>query len=475
MLVVSTARDGRGRGPKRFGAGGLLCALALGASMTLWAAPVSVASAASLEPAKAPARPRPPKDFRAASGAQAGFRITRTEVERYGRLLNLAPEQLEAALGIASAYEKTTTELSREVNERTRAFWADYQKKVEEQQKRAEAGGEFKPVEFDRDGLNKLSEMQFAVGEKVADAEVKFMDDLKALLRPEQEAKWVRVERADRRATILRGLGQGMPISSASLDVVSLVDQLKFDAATSAKIEARLEKYEAEIDPPLLRIKEVYEDLVSNEKRFREMQAAQEAGDMKAVAKPMNEFFDAARRLRDVNRRTLRDLVAELNGPEGDRLGDEYRRRAFPMMASFTGRSMSSHLVRCFEAAMKFDDLTDQQRSSLVSMRAAYYRDRRVLMEKMEGEMVVMEDEIKFETMMENPSESPMMKAMKMLQELPPKLEEIDKRVLPAMKAVLNSEQAGRLPAEPTDTGPRFPMGMPGGGGEPGEPGEDQR
>lgn len=386
------------------------------------------------------ADPRPPRDLRAVWGWYSGFRITRTEVERFGRLLNLTQEQLEASKAISKAYDASVAAMCKELAERDRAYYAN--------QERTKA--------VDRAEAERLNQLRFEVGDKVAEAEVKCLNDIRAMLTPEQAAMWPRVERAERRATILRNERARMYLSAVNLDMIEMVDRMKFDPQTMAKIEARLERYEREIDVPVLRLIQHFDDQVrTSAAAIASGRADDEASRRRVSLKQLDDLYVIGTRLGEINRRTLGDLLVELDAASGDRLSAEYRRLAFAAFADgeFPFNRPTSHYVgRCFELALKFDDLSDQQRSSLAEMRAGYFRDRRTTLERRQSDLVAAESQIKFLDAIGDAPYDAIKKSRGIARDLLLSVVEIDVRVLRALRAVLTAEQAQRLPVEPVPT-----------------------
>lgn len=394
--------------------------------------------------------PKPPKTMRAASNQDGVFRITSRSLEKYAKLLQLDADQMEAAKALLAGHTEAVEAKRKDVNAAR-----------EEAMKAAEEDPNF------RERWKTVAEYQRQLGELVAEAEESFLKDLRVMLTPEQAGRWVRVERFDRR-TGYRAVMGNMPVSSTAADLVDMVDKLKLSPEAMAKVEPRLLRYEADLDGLYVKFKEAYEALAADEKKMRQMQqvhndpeAAEKAG------KVFDEFMDVSRRLRDLNRRTAKELQNDLGGRMGDRLMDEFRREMFPMLAQLRmagmggGEGDSRYAGRVLEAALALPELAEgaggagggkdgatDARQSLMSVAERYYRDRRALYDEAERGIIESEDKMTFKAMLADPMGT-MMKPARVMEELTPKLKEIDTRTVNAVKATLTPAQVAKLPPPP--------------------------
>lgn len=80
----------------------------------------------------------------------------------------------------------------------------------------------------------------------------------------------------------------------------------------------------------------------------------------------MTTMNERASDISDLNRKTERSLAAVLSADNARRLRDSFFRRAYPELRA------SSNTARAFETALKFEDLTEDQRNAITAMRQQY-------------------------------------------------------------------------------------------------------
>jgi hypothetical protein len=394
-------------------------------------AAVAVATWAGFHPlssAVAAAQPTAPRSVRAAVNMGGEMRLGQRDLEFYARLLRLTPDQVDAARTLLAGHADTLTA-----------------KRNQLQKMREELAEAQQREEWDRERWQKVLEAEMRLAEDAAAAERAFLDDLKTLLKPDQQEHWPRVERAERRAMSVRLL-RDAPFMATAVDLVRMVDEQTYEESERALIDPILVRYEADLDLLLVRFQRLFDDLLGDEARMRRIM---EEGNIEEMERVVNQIQEIARRIRDLNRRTARE-IAELLPPRlGMRLADTFRTRAFPRLG-FTAVH-ASFAIRAIDQVERFEDLSEDQRRSLIALEETHARERRTIFEAAERTIIEWEDTISFRRIMEDPMGS-MRSMMETIQELPGKLRAVDERTYNSLRAMLTPVQVERLMPMPSET-----------------------
>jgi len=278
-----------------------------------------------------------------------------------------------------------------------------------------------------------MGEYRMRFQEEARKMEQGLLADLRTLLTPEQASRWELVERTRRRE---RTLGQGQ-MSGERVDVIRLTRELELDPALRSSIDEVLAQYELDLDRALVKRNEAYERIRSGFGRMRD-------GDFSEMEDLMNAAREASRRVRDVNERYARQVSGLL--PEDLRASFEKRVRE----AAFPQVYRASRVQRQLDAALEFEDLSDEQRERLGAIRASYLRDSEALNERLARAWREAEDSMEIRQMFRgglNEGE---------LGELRRQRRELDQQFGERLREVLTDEQLDRLPREQEDRGRRF-------------------
>jgi hypothetical protein len=380
------------------------------------------------------------------------FRISPQSIEMYGKLLGMSVDQIEAAKALRQGHVESL------------------QPKLEELNRAREEAREVFRETRDPSVWQGLMEQTESVSEAREKAEKAFLDDMKTLLNPEQAAKWPRIERAQRRESLsMGGLPFGIP--GDRVDLFRLVQRVDLDAEEMAKVDPVLERYEAELDPALARRTQLLDDGMNRMQEF--FQAFQE-GRTEELNRRMNEFRDAMVRIRDVNRRYIREIEAQLSPESAAKVSDEFRREAYPQVYA-----QQRWGLRALEAAMAFEDLNSSQKQSIEAIRESYLRDLSTINER--AEKAVDESSMQafdLNRMMQGGWMGGNNEAMQRLRN---DRRELDDRADKSLRDVLTEDQVARLPARPAlergggDRQRGVGGGMPGGGEQPRRPQQQPR
>ncbi len=368
--------------------------------------------------------------------------ISSQDLEKYAKIVNASPAQLDAMKLLHDGYVAQSSEQR-----------AKMQSLVEKT--RDEFRESRDPAIWQEMG-EKMREMRDAS----AKIDKQFLDDLKSTLDDKQSVLWTRVEMTRRRdQTIGRGF-----ISGENVDIVKLVEQMKLSPEQEKAVAPVLERYETELDPVLSKRNEVFE---ANMGRMQELMQQVMAGNPEEANKRLQEGRDVAVRVRDVNRRFAREIESMLPAEIAPKFAEEFRKESFPRIYR-QGRATQQMI----DAVMKFEDLDATQRKSVEGIAESYTREAAALNKKGEEAQEAMEATMTVSTMMSNfggggggdPAVAEVRTARR----------ELDRKTGDAIKALLTEEQKAKLPAERDRGGPNA-GGMPGNAAPEGQPAPRRR
>ncbi|MBL0927010.1 MAG: hypothetical protein IBJ11_05070 [Phycisphaerales bacterium] len=281
------------------------------------------------------------------------------------RILNLSGEQRAAAESLFKSYN--------EARQRASAKMSAFQRSL----------GEAYPRTWQDERYTKewqaVSADYMAHGQKLRDA---FVEDIKTLLTPEQEGRWPRLERAERRrTTLLTAMAVG-----ARTDLVTLTARVLGSETTPPAVADLLDQYELEVD-------RAHEDMVKAGKEMQEkgealerkMKAGEEMNMLEMISSGQ-EILAAqarsARGLREVNLKYLRKLGEELKPEQREEMEFAYYSdRGFAPEFDVMARG-AVPAASLFERASALPDLTADQRGRLASVRAEFRRESLVVLRR---------------------------------------------------------------------------------------------
>ncbi|MFM9996094.1 MAG: hypothetical protein ACKVU4_09870 [Phycisphaerales bacterium] len=365
------------------------------------------------------------------------FKIARSNLEGYAKLLGLDKDQSDAMLALHEGYTEQYEAL-------TKGFQTDMEKIQEE----------FEDTQDITVFQKQMPKIGAAFGEKMESLEKGFLADLRALLTPQQDEQWPRIERMRLRESALRF----SMISGQGVDLVDVLGDLKIDAAANPDLTDQLGRYELDLDKTLKSFEKWGKD---QQKQFLDDENAFDMSKMNEMMKKVEEMMKEMARLsmaiRDVNRQYARTILPMLAGDTQDRFDQEVKRRSFPRVYK------RSWVTKAVGSAGGFADLSGDQQTQLAELRAAYERElaaandrwAAAITEKEEksgGSMMAM-----MQSMMGGGDASqndPVNEARKARKDL-------DGRYKDKLNALLSGEQQARLPEDKREPRDQMnPMGM---------------
>ncbi|HYF14547.1 MAG TPA: hypothetical protein VD971_05675 [Phycisphaerales bacterium] len=345
-------------------------------------------------------------------------RIRRSALEDYAKLLNLDAEQKETVKTLYDAYASAHQEATEQFRAKTEAV----QEKVRDTQ-------DFSLFQTEMPRLG----VEF--GEQVEKLEDGFYDDIKAILTPEQEERFIRVERHRRRENLLRF---GM-YSGAGVDLIRVASRSGVDLE-SGEFAQLAEQYEVEMDRRLVtyeaQAKAAAEDAKDPAKM---MDMAKQMEMLKKVSEPGKD-------LRDFNRDMARRM-SELMAPEARaKFEAEVNKRSYPRVYR------EPHVVKQVNAALEFNDLEPSQREQVAALKEQYVREAAPLNAAWADATRTAEDDAggSIQLMIAGFSGQGQNEDVKKAREA---RSELDKRTAKRLEEILSASQRERLPAKKPDGG----------------------
>lgn len=345
--------------------------------------------------------------------------ITRKGVNAYTKILSLDETQKEAALDLMKGNRAALKELQKEMEAKSNSL----------QEKMRESG----------DMQAMMKEMPNIAKEAMSKArtiEKSFFDDLKALLTPEQEAKFPLVEYHRRRETWLRvGIRSGQGV-----DLVEALDKNKIDPKSNPELNEAVNTYIENVDKLLKPVEGMLEEAMT--KMFEKMGK----GDFMTMADAFVPMDEQAKKIRDLNRDSARKILPLLKEKDRAAVDLEIKRRSFPRVYK------ESNPERALAAAMNFEDATKDQKESIKTLQDSYKRDAEVANDKWAAALEEKEEKkggkIKMTMSMwqdQGGGEDDAAKAKKVR-------EELDTATMDKLKAILKEDQRSKLPADKKDS-----------------------
>lgn len=343
--------------------------------------------------------------------------ITRKGVNAYTKILSLDETQKDAAFDLMKGNRAALKELQKEMEAKSNAL----------QEKMREAG-DFQLMAKEMPAIAKEAM------NKARSIEKSFFEDLKALLTPEQEAKFNLVEYHRRRETWLRiGLRSGQGV-----DLIEALEKNKIDPKSNPELNEAVNAYMENVDKLLRPVEGLLDEAMT--KMFDKMGK----GDFMTMADAFVPMDDQAKKIRDLNRDAARKMLPLLSEKDRAAVDLDIKRRSFPRIYK------ESNPERAMAAALKFEDATQDQKDAIKSLQESYKRDAETANDKWAAAQEEKEEKKggKVKMMMnmwqEQGGEDDAAKAKKVR-------EELDAKTVDRLKAILKEDQRSKLPADKKD------------------------
>lgn len=343
--------------------------------------------------------------------------VTKSEMERYSKMLKFTDDQREAAKELFEGFE------------------AAFKPKADAARKAMEdAREEFRETR-DPGVWTGVSEKMSKMRDDRKAAEKQLLDDVKSILTPEQTAQWPKIERERRREQVMRA---GI-MSGERADLVKIIENMRLADDAQNAVQPVLDTYEADIDGSLIKRNEVTEKFTAQGNKLRE--AFMGGGDMSEMNKMFEEGRAAAMKVRDTNRRYAKQIEGLLTGDDLAKFTSEFRKESYPQIYR-TAR----YGIRVIDAAAAFElDATAKQ--SLAAIKEDYNQRTSTFNEQAEKAQDSQEESMTIQTMMGMRDNEDMRKVRDARREL-------ETKTIEQIKALLTPEQIAKLPERGADSGP---------------------
>lgn len=277
-------------------------------------------------------------------GVDRGFKpaLTRQQFDRYGRVLALNETQKLLADEMLAQYRRRFDERAGKVRS-----------------ERAEIGEEAKATGDYRAYADDLVKIMKSWGRERDELEEELIGNLKSLLNEEQVEYWPLFEREKRRADLLPNARLG----GEDVDLIALVQGLEVSEETEEGLAEVLEQYASQLDNALQARERTLESL-RPDWRDAMMSDREEAKDI------WKEATSKRSAVRNINRRTLRILMAEIDSFEGAQKAAElelaYKKKAYPLAYEPTRAD------RMLEQMAKLVTLSAEQSEQIAAIESDY-------------------------------------------------------------------------------------------------------
>ncbi|QOI98958.1 MAG: hypothetical protein HRU70_13820 [Phycisphaeraceae bacterium] len=369
--------------------------------------------------------------------------VTTRDIDRAAEILGLEASQKDAAKAILEGMQEQYTAEAEKFREN--------QNRLRDEAR--ETGDWSVMMRGMRESTEKLTKLR-------GDIERNFMTELKDLCTPEQQERWPKFERAQRRET---RLDAGF-MSGERVNLLSVVDKLELTNGAKTALTPILDQYEAELDREIVSRQRIQEELMAEGTKmmenFRGFQDFQNL-DADKINKMIEKGRQASVRLRDVNKRYATQIAAALPEDKRAAFTDQIQKLSFPQIYNTT------RVSRQLDAAAGFGDLTPDQKTAISELRETYARELAAVNARLAAQQEKDEMEMNFESMMNfmGDQDSPAADLRRRKRDLGRSTED-------KIKGVLTPEQAQRLPSGGEDEGMRGPGGGRMGGGPGGQGGQ---
>ncbi len=196
--------------------------------------------------------------------------------------------------------------------------------------------------------------------DKIAKLEKGFLEDLKAILTPEQASNFERAERTRRREVGLKFAF----IAGEGVDVFQILTDIKLDRDSVPALKDELDQYELELDRALVAKDKMLRGVFDQMEKLEGPEA-----DPTQIEKTLTEFFSMGLRVRDLSRQMTRKTTSLLPADKQEAFDRAVKRASFPRVYA------ESAVEKTIKAAQGLADLAPEQKAELGSIAETYGRE----------------------------------------------------------------------------------------------------
>jgi len=366
-------------------------------------------------------------------GAMFGPSVSQADLDGFIKILRFESDQAGAAKSI---YKQRMANYQEKAGPMQKMI-ADFMGRV----MKAAAKGE----QPDRDGEDKLMVAVKEVEIERAAMSTGVMEDLRALLSKEQEALWPKVEISQRRNRLMRfqplvrSPGPRVDVHRVLNRTLAVPGTEKPTVEGAERIAQALAEYDTTVD---VIAKQAIP--LDDHMRGNHMGSKATPEEMQTQFKMLAEGGAMADRVRAANEAVIRTSTEAVAEPVRAALWENYNREAYPNVYRET------HGQRVIDAALKFKDLTEDQREKLTTMKTNHAAKLDGLKPKAVAQMIA-EDQLQSEWMAAKDDETKTKAQEKMMKAMADGNSKADMKtadglVVKQVREMMNEEQRAKLP-----------------------------
>lgn len=285
--------------------------------------------------------------------------IPANALEGFGDTLGLDNDQREILKQLHQGYRSARVKAQQEARAQQEEFQEsmrtmDWSKPDEAQAKMKEQ-------------MKKMGELQKKGEEGLRKAEKAFFDDVRAILNPEQEARWEKGQRWMRRFDASRfGVMAG-----SMADVTELAKDAGIER--TGEVGALLDRYEEEVDVAIQGWRGAVDSISgAMNAAMEDPMSAQEK-----VGKFIEDLFANSQKVREVNRRAVRQLKDLAGEEKGAKLQAAFLAKSYPLVY---GQRRVDKIMNPFqEGGDRFEALPADQRNEVKILAESHQRDMAII------------------------------------------------------------------------------------------------
>ena len=384
-------------------------------------------------------------------GGGLDARVNSEDIDKLGKMLELTGEQKDAAKMLFEGYLESHQKKSKDMR--------DLQEKAREDFRESRDPAVFQEV----------GEKMMKFREETLSTEKGLWSDVKSILTAEQSQSWPMFERNRRREAAATGFSP-FQVSGERADLIKILDRIDVSAETKTQLAPVLTAYEEELDVALVKRNDLQE---KSEGQGRNLFRGFGGGGMDEesltkMEKMVEENRESMMRVRDVHKRYASQVEGLLPTEQSEKFKYEFKRASYPQIYR------ERYTTRMIDSVEKFEDLTADQKSSVVAIKETYANESAALAKRGEAAQDEQEKNFSIRKMMEGGMFGGGGQGNETMRELGDQRRALEDSTYNKIKATLTPEQVAKLPERPAnggDAGGNRRGGGPGGQGAGGDTG----
>jgi len=362
-------------------------------------------------------------------GGGMDARVNSEDIDKLGKMLDLAGEQKDAAKMLFEGYLESHQKKSKDMR--------DVQEKAREDFRESR----------DPSVFQEMGEKMAKFREETMAAEKGLWSDVKSILTAEQSQMWPTFERSRRREAAATGFTP-FQVSGERADVIKILDRIDISAETKTQLEPVLTAYEEELDVALVKRNDLQEKSEGQGRNlFRGFGGGgMDEESMTKIEKLVEENRESMMRVRDVHKRYASQVEGLLPTEQAEKFKYEFKRASYPQIYR------ERYTTRMIDSVEKFEDLSAEQKSSLIAIKETYANESAALAKRGEAAQDEQEKNFSFRKMMEGGMFGGG-QGNDTMRELGEQRRALEDSTYNKVKSTLTPEQVSKLPERPANGG----------------------